>query len=317
MKKRPPRVIGMDVSKGRREIACRPEPTRWHVTNDSTGMGEWRSQLRPLQPTLMGLEATGGWQFAFVAARAVSTRPFAVLNPRQLRDFAKATGALAQTAALDAGVIAHVAEAVRPTPRPLPDETTPPMDARLPRRRPRRELVVAERPRLALAHPAGRASLARHLDDLQRVSREPAEERSTVLRSSPAWRAKEDCWQAAPGMGPVRSAPLHAAGPELGALNQRAIAQLVGVAPLHDESGQRSGARHSRGGRAAVRVVLYLAPLTATRWTPVRNAFDPRWRARGTGQQVARTAAMRTLLSILNTMGTTQTSWNARLKTYA
>src|SRR5262249_19260867 len=124
MKKRPPRFIGIDVSKDQLDIACRPERTRWSVANDSTGIAEFLIQLRQLKPTLIVLEATGGWQFALVAALAVAKLPFAVVNPRQVRDFAKATGQLAKTDALDADILAHFAEAVRPTPRPLPDETT-------------------------------------------------------------------------------------------------------------------------------------------------------------------------------------------------
>jgi transposase len=317
MKKRPPRFIGIDVSKGRLDIACRPEHTRWNVPNDSTGIGELLSQLRQLQPTLIVLEATGGWQFALVAALAVSKLPFAVMNPRQIRDFAKATGELAKTDALDAGIIAHFAEAVRPTPRPLPDETTQQIDALLQRRRQLLEMLVAERHRLALAHPAVRDSLARHIDDLQRLISETDEEISTVIRSSPAWREKDDLLQSAPGIGPVLSATLQGALPELGALNQREIAKLVGVAPLNDDSGKRSGARHIRGGRAEVRVVLYMATLTATRCNPVIKAFYQRLLARGKVQKVALTAAMRKLIIILNTMVKTQTPWNANLKSCA
>jgi transposase len=317
MKKRPPRFVGIDVSKGQLDIACRPEHTRWNVTNDSTGIGELLSQLRQLQPTLIVLEATGGWQFALVAALAVSKLPVAVMNPRQIRDFAKATGELAKTDALDAGVIAHFAEAVRPTPRPLPDETTQQLDALLQRRRQLLEMLVAERHRVALAHPTVRDSLARHIDDLQCLISETDEEISTVIRSSPAWREKDDLLQSAPGIGPVLSATLQAALPELGALNQREIAKLVGVAPLNDDSGKRSGARHIRGGRAEVRAVLYMATLTATRCNPVIKAFYQRLLARGKVQKVALTAAMRKLLIILNTMVKTQTSWNARLKTCA
>jgi transposase len=135
MKKRPPCVVGIDVSKDHLDIACRPEPTRWRVANDSAGMAECIAPLRQRKPALLVLEATGGWQGSLVAALAVAKRPVAVMNPRHIRDFAKATGQLAKTDALDAGVIAHVAEAVRPTPRPLPDEMTQQIDALLQRRR--------------------------------------------------------------------------------------------------------------------------------------------------------------------------------------
>jgi transposase len=273
MKKRPARFVGMDVSQEHLDLACRPEPTRWRVANASAGISQCIAPLRPLKPALMVLEATGSWQGALVAALAVAKLPGAVVNPRQIRDFAKATGQLAKTAALDAGVIAPCAEAVHPTPRPLPDETTQPLDAMLQRRRQLLEMLVAEHPRGALAHPTGRDSLTRHMDYLQRLIDETAAEISTRIRTTPVWRETDDVLQSTPGIGPVLSATLQAALPELGVLNQREIAKLVGVAPLNDDSGKRSGARQSRGGRAEIRAVLYMATRTATRCNPVINAF--------------------------------------------
>jgi transposase len=192
MKKRPARFVGSDVSKDHLDLACRPEDTRWRVAHDNAGLAQCLVQLRQLKPTLMVLEATGGWHGALVAALAVSQRPFTVLNPRHLRDVAQATGPWAKTDALEAGVIAHVAEAVRPTPRPLPDATTPPMNALRQRRHQLLEMWVAERHRVALAHPAVRANLARHRDDLQHMMTETDEEVATSLRTSAAWRAPDD-----------------------------------------------------------------------------------------------------------------------------
>ena len=313
MKKRPVQFVGIDVSKEHLDIACRPEPTCWRVANDSAGIAQCIAHLRPLKPALIVLEATGGWQGALVAALAVAKLPVAVVNPRQIRDFAKATGQLAKTDALDAGVIAHFAEAVHPTPRPLPDETTQQLDALLQRRRQLLEMLVAERQRMALAHPTVRDSLLRHIDDLQRLIEEADADISGRIRSSPAWRETDDLLQSTPGVGPVLSATLQAALPELGVLNQREIAKLVGVAPLNDDSGQRSGARHVRGGRAEVRAVLYMATLTATRCNPVIHAFYHRLLARGKVQKVAITAAMRKFLTILNAMMKTRTPWNAKV----
>jgi transposase len=214
MKKRPPRFVGIDVSTDHLDFACRPEPTRWRVAHDSAGMAECLAQLRQRKPALIVLEATGGWQGSLVAALAVAKLPVAVMNPRQIRDFAKATGPLAKTDALDAGVIAHVAEAVRPTPRPLPDAMMQQLDALLQRWRQRLEMLVAERHRVALAHSTVRDSLARHIDDLQHLINDTDEEVATIIRTSPAWREKDDLLQSAPGIGPVLSATLQAALPE-------------------------------------------------------------------------------------------------------
>jgi transposase len=312
MNKRPLGFVGIAVSTDQRDLACRPEDNRWHVANDSAGIADGLLQLRQLKPTLIVLEATGGWQGSVVAALAVAKRPCAVVNPRQVRDVAKATGQLAQTDALDAGLIAHVADAVRPTPRPLPDATMQPIDAVRQRRRQLLELLVAERHRVALAHPAVRDSLARHIEDLQRVIREVDEEIATVIQASPAWREQDDLRQSAPGIGPVLSAALQAALPALGPLNQREIATLVGVAPLNDDRGKRSGTRHLRGGHAEIRAVLYMATRTASRAHPVIKTFYQRLLARGKAQKVAMTAAMRKFLIILNAMAKTRTPWNVR-----
>lgn len=186
MKQRPARFVGIDVSKDSLDLACCPEDTRRRVAHDTAGIAQCLAPLRQLQPTLMVLEATGGWPGSRMVARAVSQRPFAVMNPRHRRDFAKATGELAKTDALDAGVIAHCAEAVHPTPRPLPDETTPQIDALWRRRRQLLVTWVAERHRVALAHPAVRDSLAQPMDDLQGLINATDAEVAAMIRTSPA-----------------------------------------------------------------------------------------------------------------------------------
>jgi transposase len=191
MKNRPPRFGGIEVSKDHLDLACRPEDTRWRVANDNAGIAPCLVPRRQLKPTLIGREATGGWPGALVAALAGSKRPLTVMNPRQSRDFAKATGPWAKTEARDAGVIAHFAEAVRPTPRPLPDATTQPINAWLQRRRQRLEMLVAARHRVARAHPAVRASLARQMDDRQHMMTETEEEVATISRTRAAWRAQD------------------------------------------------------------------------------------------------------------------------------
>jgi transposase len=312
MNKRPLGFVGIAVSTDQRDLAYRPEDNRWHVANDSAGIADGLLQLRQLKPTLIVLEATGGWQGSVVAALAVAKRPCAVVNPRQVRDVAKATGQLAQTDALDAGLIAHVADAVRPTPRPLPDATMQPIDAVRQRRRQLLEMLVAERHRVALAHPAVQDSLARHIEDLQRVIREADEEIATVIQASPAWREQDDLRQSTLGIGPVLSATLQAALLALGTLNQREIAKLVGIAPLNDDRGKRSGTHHLRGGRAESRAVLFMATRTASRANPGIKTFYQRLLARGKAQKVAMTAAMRKFLIILNAMANTRTPWNVR-----
>jgi transposase len=173
-------------------------------------------------------------------------------------------------------------------------------------------MLVAERHRVALAHPAVRDSLARHIADRQRVIRETDEEIATVIQASPAWREQDDLRPSAPGIGPVLSATLQAALLALGPLNQREIATLVGVAPLNDDRGKRSGTRHLRGGRAEIRAVLSMATRTASRANPVIKTFYQRLLARGKAQKVAITAAMRKFLIILNAMAKTRTPWNVR-----
>jgi transposase len=192
MQKRPARFVGMDVSTDHRDLACRPEDTRWRVAHENAGIAPCLVQLRQLKPALIVLEATGGWQGALVAALAVAKRPVTVMNPRPIRDVAQATGPWAKTDAIDAGVIAHVAEAVRPTPRPLPDEMTQPMDALLQRRRQLLEMWVAERHRVALAPSTVRDRLARQMDDLPRLIHETDAEVATIIRTSPAWREQDD-----------------------------------------------------------------------------------------------------------------------------
>jgi transposase len=221
VKKIPPCFVGIDVSKDRLDIACRPGHRRWSIANDPLGIAELITRLRQLKPTLVVLEATGGWQLAAAAALAVAKPPFAVVNPRQVRDFAKATGQLAKTDQLDAGSLAHFAEAVRPEPRPLPGETTQRVEALLTRRRRLLEMLVAERNRLASAHASVRESAGHHITYLKRLVGETDDEISTALRSSPAWREKDDLLRSAPGVGPVMSATLQAALPELGCSARR------------------------------------------------------------------------------------------------
>jgi transposase len=266
------------------------------------------------KPTLSVLEATRGWQYALVAARAAAQRPFAVVNPGHVRDVAKATGPLAKTDALDAGLIAHVAAAARPTPSPLPDETTQPIDALRQRRQPGLEMLVAERHRVALAHPMVRPSLARPMDDLERLIHERDDEIATVIQASPAWQKNDVLLPSAQGLDQCYRPSCQRHGQSEACSTS---AKLGGVAPLNDDRGKRAGGRHIRGGRAEVDAVLYMATLTATRLHPVIKTFYQRRLARGKAPKVAITAAMRKFLTILNAMVQTQTYGNAKLQNCA
>lgn len=301
--------IGIDVAKAQLEFACQPSGETGTVPNAEDGIRELVARCQALAPTLIVLEATGGYEAAVVAALATAGFAVVVANPRQVRDFAKATGQLAKTDALDAGVLALFAERVRPTPRPLPDEAVQGLDARLTRRRQLVEMLTAERNRLLIARPAVRRDLQQHLRYLERRLREADDDLHTAVKASPLWRVKDDLLQSVPGVGRVVSLTLLAELPELGRLSHKEIAALVGVAPLNRDSGTLRGKRLVYGGRAPVRAVLYMAALVASKYNPVIRAFYQRLRAAGKPAKVALTACMRKLLVILNAMVRSGTPW--------
>ena len=248
------------------------------------------------------VEATGGWESRVAAALAAASLPVAVINPRQARAFARATGHLAKTDRLDAQVLARFAEAVRPTPRPLPDEAAQELAALLTRRRQLVDMLTAEKNRLGQARGQVRAQIRTHITWLERQITARDTDISTLIRQSPVWRERDDLLQSAPGVGPVFSTTLVAELPELGTLSRQQIAALVGVAPLNQDSGTLRGRRTCWGGRAAVRTVLYMATLVATRCNPVIRACYARLVAAGKAKKVALVACMRKLLTILNAM---------------
>jgi transposase len=301
--------IGIDVAKAQLEFACRPTGETGTVANDEPGIGELVARCRMLAPTLLVCEATGGYEAALVAALATAGLPVVIANPRQVRDFAKATGQLAKTDALDAQVLALFAERVRPAPRPLPDEAVEALDALLTRRRQLVEMLTAERNRLLIARPAVRRDLQQHIRFLGRRLREADDDLHTAVKASPLWRVKDDLLPSVPGVGRVVSLTLLAELPELGRLSHKEIAALVGVAPLARDSGTLRGKRLVYGGRAPVRAVLYMAALVASQCNPVIRAFYLRLRATGKPAKVALTACMRKLLVILNAMARSGTPW--------
>ena len=301
--------IGIDVAKAQLEFAARPSGETGTVPNDEDGIRVLVERCQALATTLLVCEATGGYEAALVAALATAGLPVVVANPRQVRDFAKATGQLAKTDAIDAQVLALFAERVRPAPRPLPDEAVAALDALLTRRRQLVEMLGAERNRLLIARPAVQRDLQQHIRFLERRLREADDDLHTAVKASPVWRVKDDLLQSVPGVGRVVSLTLLAELPELGRLSHKEIAALVGVAPLARDSGTLRGKRLVYGGRAPVRAVLYMAALVASRCNPVIRAFYERLRSAGKPAKVALTACMRKLLVILNAIARTGAPW--------
>ena len=300
--------VGIDVSTAQLDMALRPEG-RFSASNDEAGFAQILERLKAAPPTLVVLEATGGLEIPITGVLAAAGVPVVVVNPRQVRDFAKATGKLAKTDALDAQVLAHFAEVLRPALRPLPDAQTQALAALLARRRQLVEMLTAEKNRLSSAHTPVRTSLRTHIAWLERALSHTDRDLAHAIRESPVWREKDDLLQSVPGIGPVGTSTLLANLPELGTLTGKQIAALVGVAPLNRDSGTWRGKRTVWGGRAQVRAILYMSALTATRFNPVIRVFYQRLCAAGKAKKVALTACMRKLLIILNAMMKHRTRW--------
>jgi transposase len=306
--------IGIDVSKAHLDAAIRPGSPVPRQANDPAGIAALVARLKPPAPAPVVVEATGGLELPLVAALQGAAIPVAAINPRQARDFAKATGRLAKTDAIDAEALAHFAAAVRPEPRPLASAEVRALDALLSRRQQLLEMPVMESNRLGTCHdPAVRAGLERHLAWLKAETADAERLLSEAIQASPAWREKDRLLRSIPGLGPLCSATLLAALPELGALGGGEVAALVGLAPFADDSGTHRGARHVRGGRSAVRRILDLAALSAVRFNPAMRVFRDRLAARGKRAKVILTAVARTLLVIANAVIRTGHPWVAEL----
>jgi transposase len=297
-----PRFVGIDVSKARLDVAVRPAGKSWTLPHDDTGVQELVSQLVELGPTLVLLEATGGLELPLVAALAAAALPVVVVNPRQVRDFAKATGTLAKTDTLDAGVLAHFADAVRPSVRPLRDAETQVLNSLTARRHQVMTMLVSEKNRLGTAIGAVSPRIEAHIAWLEQELSDLDKGRRQTLRRSPVWREKDDLLRTVPGVGPQLSLTLLAHLPELGTLDRKQIAALVGVAPYNRDSGTLRGKRAVWGGRSRVRAVLYMGALVASRHNPAIRDFYQRLLAAGKPKKVALVASMRKLLVILNGM---------------
>ena len=291
--------IGIDVSKARLDVAVRPSDEAFSVENSAAGIVELKRRVEALNPTLVVLEPSGGYEAA-VAAELALTTSVAVVNARQVRDFAKATGRLAKTDAIDAQVMARFAEAVRPEPRPLRDEQTQFLADLVLRRRQLVDMIVAETNRKQRAPKSILRRIETHIKWLRRELKCAEDDIDTAIKNSPAWRAEDDLLQGLKGVGSRTTSTLLALLPELGHLNRKQIAALVGLAPFNHDSGTHRGARFVAGGRAAVRSAIYMSALTAVRWNPVLRTFYRRLLAAGKPKKLALIASARKLLTILN-----------------
>jgi transposase len=306
----PARFVGIDVSEEWLDVAVRPDSTAWRTGNDADGIAALVARLTPLTPTPIVLEATGGCEAAVALELGIAKLPVAVVNPRQVRDFARAVGQLAKTDRLDAAILAHFAEAIRPDPRPLPDDATRKLQALVARRRQLQGMLVAERNRRRVAEESIRPSLDEHIAWLRARVADLDNDLARELRASPLWRAEAELLRSAKGVGPVLAATLIADLPELGTLDRQQIAALVGVAPLARDSGKHRGQRHIWGGRGDIRAVLYMATLSAVRHNPPIQLFYDRLIEHGKPFKGAITACMRKLLVTLNALKRDGVLWD-------
>lgn len=305
--------VGIDVAKAELVVSVLPSGERFTVANDERGTRTLVERLRACGPTLIVLEATGGYELLGVAALAAASLPVVIVNPRQVRDFAKATGQLAKTDRIDADILARFADVVRPAVRPIAGDEAQELDALLTRRRQLLEMLQAERNRTGQVFGKGKRlvkkSLKAHIAYLERELRITDTDLGAMIQASPAWRERDELLQSVPGVGPVLSRTLLADLPELGRLSRREIAKLVGVAPLSRDSGTMRGRRFVQGGRATVRAVLYMAALVATKRNAVIRTFYLRLVAAGKPKKLALVACMRKPLTILNVMVRTAQPW--------
>jgi transposase len=307
-------VIGVDVSKAELVVAVHPSGETWTSETTSLAIETLVARVRALQPGLIVMEATAGYELPFAAACAVAGLPVAIVNPRQVRAFAQALGRTAKTDRIDAGVLALFGARVQPPPRAVPDGETQALSDLVTRRRQLLEMLGAERRRLEHAPPTGPVTrnLRTHIRWLERRLTDVDEEIGTAIQHSAVWRVHDDLLRTVPGIGPATARTLLAELPELGRLDRRAIAALVGVAPFNCDSGQFRGRRRIWGGRRSVRASLYMAALVASRHNPVLAAFYRRLRDLGKPPKVALVAVMRKLLTILNAMIKHQCRWNPK-----
>ena len=303
-------VVGIDVSKASFDVAVYPTGECWKASNDKAGIAALSQRLQELAPGLIVLESTGGLELPLVSELAALSLPVVVVNPRQVRDFAKAVGKLAKTDNIDAHMLARFGQAVKPEVRPLKDEQAQELTALLTRRRQVVDMLTAEKNRLqSVSSKRVRSDIVAHIKWLEKRLNDVDGGLRKFIEASPVWHVKDKILQSTPGVGPVLSLTLISNLPELGSLNRKQIAALVGVAPLNRDSGFFRGSRSVWGGRAHVRAVLYMSTLAAVRCNPAMKAFHQRLIAAGKKPKVALTACMRKLLTILNAMVRDQALW--------
>lgn len=306
-----PRFVGIDVSKQQLDVHVRPDNRRYQFPYDQAGLAALFEELHRLQPSLIVLEATGGYEHQLVAELANCQHPVAVVNPRWVRNFARASGELAKTDAIDGAVLSDFAEKMRPQPRPIPDDDLSELRALIVRRRQLVDMIVAEKNRQEKAPKRIARQIQTHINWLQKRLTEADDDLRRHIEASPIWKAKDDLLQSTPGIGPACSMTLLAALPELGCLSRHQIAALVGVAPFNKDSGKSRGRRTTQGGRANVRCVLFMSTLAAIRFNPVIARYYRHLLAVGKPKMVAMVACMRKLLTILNAMLKSGTPWNS------
>lgn len=304
-----PTGVGIDVSQAHLDVAVYPSGEHWQTSNDNAGIGQLVERLKTVAADRIVLEATAGYELPVLAALGTAQLPVVAVNPRQIRDFARSTGRLAKTDALDALVLAQFAAVVLPEVRPLPDAATRELSALLARRRQLVDMRAAESNRLALALERVRPEIREHMRYLDKRIKQLDRELHDRLRASPLWREKDNLLRSIPGVGPVLSTTLLADVPELGTLHHKQLAALIGLAPLNRDSGRWRGKRSIWGGRAAVRAVLYMATMTAVRRNPVLKALYDRLISAGKLRKVALVACMHKLLRICNAVVSHRSTW--------
>jgi transposase len=305
--------VGVEVSKGRLDVAIRPGDEAWSVENSKITIKALTRKLKKLEPERIVLEATGGYEYELARSLEKAGLPVAIVNPRQVRDFARATGRLAKTDPIDAKILAHFAEAVKPPCRAVKDPQLDELDQLVTRHRQLVEMIVAERNRRMSLRGEAQNDIDVTVRFLQGRLKQVDDRLKMLIEKNPEWNRKAELLNSVPGVGPVLISSMIAELPELGTMNRKQIAALVGVAPFNNDSGKSQGRRHVWGGRAHLRALLYMSVVAGLRFNPTVRTFYQHLRQAGKAPKVALVACMRKLLVRLNAMLKAAQTWNAHL----